>query len=298
MCALSHTRVVDVSAGALHSLAVSEQGELFSWGAGRSGKLGHGDEEMRPLPTAVRALEGRRIVRACAGDSHSLVLGANGTLYSFGLGEGGRLGHGSEERLLTPAPVTALLRAGAVCGMGVGSYHSIVLVRPWPGGASAQKRAAGNDATETARSNYLTSEAPEAKRAAVLSSHAAVDAMEPPDGAEPAGDADASEATLVYTFGDGAYGKLGHGDTADQLYPRLVRSLGEGVAEVAAGYQHSAVRTRRGGVLTAGIGWKGQLGTADLGAGREALGMAPDFYHAREFQPVGAEPSCSSRCAR
>ena len=45
-------RVVAVSAGSYHSLAVTASGTLFSCGSGMFGKLGHGDTETR-LPKRV-----------------------------------------------------------------------------------------------------------------------------------------------------------------------------------------------------------------------------------------------------
>ena len=37
--------VVDVAAGGAHSACVTAAGELYTWGKGRYGRLGHGDSE-------------------------------------------------------------------------------------------------------------------------------------------------------------------------------------------------------------------------------------------------------------
>jgi len=44
-------RVANVSCGMFHSLAVDTLGRVWSWGSGNFGKLGHGDEEPRFVPT-------------------------------------------------------------------------------------------------------------------------------------------------------------------------------------------------------------------------------------------------------
>jgi len=211
--ALATRRIIEVSAGGLHSLAVSDTGELFSWGAGRDGKLGHGDTQPQPVPKRVEALAGVVIEQASAGDGHSLVISSTGVLYSFGLGECGRLGLGDEETKHLPTRVPAgppMRRASA------GFYHSVVLSR----------------------------------------------------GGE------------VFTFGDGAYGKLGHGNVDDQVVPTRVVALRDTpCTEVAAGYQHTAVRAASGAVYTSGIGWKGQLGQGQL---EDPV----DFYHSRVFKPI------------
>ena len=40
-----HVRAVHIACGWDHSMAVSSDGELFTWGSGSNGKLGHGDDE-------------------------------------------------------------------------------------------------------------------------------------------------------------------------------------------------------------------------------------------------------------
>ena len=59
------------------------------------GALGHGDEANQLRPKRVAALANERVVSVAAGDCHSLALTAEGTLFSFGRGEYGRLGHGN-----------------------------------------------------------------------------------------------------------------------------------------------------------------------------------------------------------
>ena len=39
-------RATQLSGGLFHSLAVSEHGDLYSWGSGTNGRLGHGDTVM------------------------------------------------------------------------------------------------------------------------------------------------------------------------------------------------------------------------------------------------------------
>ena len=50
--ALHSVRVVAVAAGWNHSLVLSAAGEVYSFGAGRHGRLGHGDQERQSPPSA------------------------------------------------------------------------------------------------------------------------------------------------------------------------------------------------------------------------------------------------------
>jgi hypothetical protein len=57
---LNAKQVVEVSAGKFHSLARTKSGLVLSWGHGRSGRLGHGDEHVRIEPTVkARCNNGR-----------------------------------------------------------------------------------------------------------------------------------------------------------------------------------------------------------------------------------------------
>ena len=94
--AFAGRRVVAVSAGGEHSLAITADGVIWSWGGGIFGKLGHGDEQRQLLPKKVEAFAGRRVVAVSAGEGHSIALAADGALFTSGRGESGCLGHGED----------------------------------------------------------------------------------------------------------------------------------------------------------------------------------------------------------
>ena len=45
--------MVDIAAGGAHSAALTSNGELYTWGKGRYGRLGHGDSEDQSKPKLV-----------------------------------------------------------------------------------------------------------------------------------------------------------------------------------------------------------------------------------------------------
>ncbi|CAK9799704.1 Regulator of chromosome condensation [Anthophora plagiata] len=73
---LSSFKCIDVAAGSAQSFAVTESGELYSWGMGTSGQLGTGEEEDVEEPTLVKGkqLEGKTVIRVAGGGQHTLAL--------------------------------------------------------------------------------------------------------------------------------------------------------------------------------------------------------------------------------
>ncbi len=70
--AFGDKHITHVACGSYHTAAVSDAGELYTWGGGMFGKLGHGDESGHSTPCLVQALLGRVVkqvsesVRVCA----------------------------------------------------------------------------------------------------------------------------------------------------------------------------------------------------------------------------------------
>lgn len=116
-----------VAAGSRHSAAVTENGELYTWGEGEHGRLGHGDSGSLKVPTLVRSIG--CVSQVALGSSHTVVLARDGlTVWTFGAGANGKLGHGDTNRIFHPKVVDALLGihirkvvAGTQCSMALTS---------------------------------------------------------------------------------------------------------------------------------------------------------------------------------
>ena len=77
--------------GKEHSLLLTEHGQVFTWGGGSRGQLGHGNLASEDKPKLVMALDGMRIRKVAAGGWHSACISQYDDLYMFGWNESGQL---------------------------------------------------------------------------------------------------------------------------------------------------------------------------------------------------------------
>ncbi|KAJ7514421.1 hypothetical protein O6H91_23G043800 [Diphasiastrum complanatum] len=84
---------VAVAAGAWHAGVVGQDGRVCTWGWGRYGCLGHGNEDCEHVPKVVESLVGVKAVHIATGDYTTFVVSDTGDVYSFGCGESSSLGH-------------------------------------------------------------------------------------------------------------------------------------------------------------------------------------------------------------
>ncbi|KAI9926766.1 hypothetical protein ASPWEDRAFT_120199 [Aspergillus wentii DTO 134E9] len=93
---LANKKVISVALGQDHTLAITEQGEIFSWGSNKFGQLGYGlprssSRDDVPIQTTPRQIfnpfKKEAILGAAASTIHSVVFSSSG-LYTFGKNEG------------------------------------------------------------------------------------------------------------------------------------------------------------------------------------------------------------------
>ncbi|MEX2236217.1 MAG: hypothetical protein WEB00_01590 [Dehalococcoidia bacterium] len=248
------TNVVELAAGALHSLALLNDGTVMSWGRDNEGQLGNGaPAASQAAPVAVSGLSG---VEAIAGGGfHSLALLDDGTVMSWGRDNEGQLGNGPPAAS-QPAPV-AVSHLGGVEAIAAGSSHSLALlsdgrVMSWGDDSHGQL---GND--EDTRDQAVPR---------VVSRLSGVEAI--------AAGAWHSLALLndgrVMSWGDDFYGQLGtDATTGEQPVPVEVSGL-SGVEAIAAGPFHSLALLNDGTVMSWGRDISGQLGNGAPFANQDA----------------------------
>ena len=105
---LERENVIAIECGEKHAAALTSGGELFTWGEGSQGQLGLGDFSKQNVPHRVTELQGKMVLRVSCGKEHTACITDDSSVYTFGAGGSGRLGHGNEHNLATPMLVQAL----------------------------------------------------------------------------------------------------------------------------------------------------------------------------------------------
>ncbi|HMM00540.1 MAG TPA: hypothetical protein PKC96_04285 [Bacilli bacterium] len=131
--------VVGVSAGSMHSLAVTSLGKVFAWGQDSSEQLGNGSGSSSiTSPQDITAnftglTTNETVVSVSAGAMHSLAVTSLGKVFAWGGDNNGQTGNGSESssNVVSPEDITAnfagLTTNETVVGVSAGSYHSFAV---------------------------------------------------------------------------------------------------------------------------------------------------------------------------
>ena len=70
--ALYGRKVVDISVGSVHCVAVTDDGQVYSWGRNDQGQLGETVTTSRVEPTVIAALEGKGVTGVACGPAQVL----------------------------------------------------------------------------------------------------------------------------------------------------------------------------------------------------------------------------------
>lgn len=264
----SLTNMVLVSAGESHGVALKSDGTVWTWGANYNGQLGDNSTTQRNSPVQVKGVGGTgflsNVVAVAGGQSHSIALKSDGTIWAWGRNNYLQLGHGSSDSL-TPVQVTNLTSVAAI---STRQNHNLALKSDgtvWAWGRNLRGQL--GDGTDNNNKGVPV-------QIAGLSGYVDIAAgLEHSLGLK-------SDGTM-WAWGDNAYGELGNGNVTNvQNTPVQVLGLTRAVS-IAAGSNFSLALTDDGSVWAWGYNNSGQLGKGDdqdsiLAGDVSRLGESPD----------------------
>ncbi len=233
----SGTVTPQISGGGTHTLALKDDGTVWTWGSNEYGELGDGTTIDKTTP--VQIMSG---VIAISAKFHSLALKDDGTVWAWGHNGNGQLGIGNTTNMNVPTQIPSLTN---VIAISAGNYFSLALkndgtVWAWGHNYSGQL----GDGSTTDRLTPF--QVPNLSNVvSIVGGHSHSIALK-------------NDGT-VWAWGWNASGELGDGTTTQKHSPIQVSNLSNVVLIAGKGSHHIALKDD-GTVWAWGYNDKGQLG--------------------------------------
>ncbi|GMY12552.1 ultraviolet-B receptor UVR8 isoform X2 [Fagus crenata] len=252
LSALDDHEIVSITCGADHTIAYSQSRvEVYSWGWGDFGRLGHGNSSDLFTPQPIKALHGLKIKQIACGDSHCLAVTVEGEVQSWGRNQNGQLGLGNTEDALVPQKIQAF-QGVSIKMVAAGAEHTAAVTEDgelygWGWGRYGNLGLGDrNDRLVPEKVSAVDGE----KMVMVACGWRHTIAV--------------SSSGGLYTYGWSKYGQLGHGDFKDHLVPHKLEALCDNhISQISGGWRHTMAFTTQGKLY--GWGWNkfGQVGAGD-----------------------------------
>jgi alpha-tubulin suppressor-like RCC1 family protein len=252
-------RIKRVAAGSRHSMALTDDGQIFTWGWGLLGQLGLGHNRTIFHPTVVEGLPAPA-VDLSAGGMHSAIVDRNGECYTWGSAQYGQLGQGDaavqesyrcrpEKVFPAAGEATFVVKSVACGGMHTAAVDEDGNVYCW-GRADA-----GQTGLKVWLYNFFSG---------LIIPHKVSNIQEP--AASVACGAFhtivVAQSGKVYAFGKEDFGILGTGNHDSGSVPTLIESIShKTVIGASCGGWHTLLWTDEGELFACGKGEFGRLGT-------------------------------------
>jgi len=255
-----------VACGHHCTFVVTQEGALFAFGQGSSRQLGlvSINDQLEPILLASALSLGSPVCMVAAGKEQAFCITTTGSVFSWGHGYLGTLGHNDYLCKRMPTLLDTQIFAGAkVLMISCGTNHTMLLTdrgSVWTCGDGSWGKLGHGDFRNygifvQVLSTGCTAPMPRMSMVAAGLYHSVALAS---DG-------------RVFSWGRAVEGRLGlyplsnHQYTIQEPRPRLVKSLqNHRVEMVASGNDHTVVLTVEGVVFSWGVGGCGQLGMGDM----------------------------------
>ncbi|XP_038725864.1 RCC1 domain-containing protein RUG3, mitochondrial isoform X2 [Tripterygium wilfordii] len=135
---LKDVHIIQIASGGYHSLALTDEGKVLSWGHGRHGQLGHSSIDSQRIPVMIESLADERVIYISCGGSSSAAVTDTGKLYMWGNSKDSQLGvPGLPEVQPSPVEIKFLMEDDGlgphkVLSVAVGASHAMCLVSRSP----------------------------------------------------------------------------------------------------------------------------------------------------------------------
>ncbi|XP_035648076.1 serine/threonine-protein kinase Nek8 isoform X2 [Oncorhynchus keta] len=263
----SGVTIKSVSCGDLFTTCMTDRGIIMTFGSGSNGCLGHGNFNDVTQPKIVEALLGYELVQVSCGASHVLAVTNDREVFSWGRGDNGRLGlgtqdsHNSPQQVCVPGKFEAhRVLCGVDCSMVISTQNSILAC------GSNRFNKLGLDKINAAEEPAPCDQIEEVYLfSPVQSAPLNVDKVVYID-IGTAHSVAVTEKGQCFTFGSNQHGQLGCSSRRTSRVPYPVPGL-QGIIMAACGDAFTLAIGSEGEVYTWGKGARGRLGRKEEDSG-------------------------------
>ncbi|XP_053477985.1 probable E3 ubiquitin-protein ligase HERC3 isoform X1 [Ictalurus furcatus] len=210
---LTNRQIAQVACGNYHSVVLTKDGQLFTWGQNSSGQLGlgKGEPSRADSPQPLKSLCGIPLAQISAGGDHSFALSLSGAVFGWGRNSAGQLGLGDTDDRHVPVCVKSLNLKKTVF-ISCGEDHTAVLTK---GGlmltfGSGHYGQLGHNSLRDEHHPHLVAELWGSKVSQIVCGRHHTLAL-------------VESSNKIYSFGCGEQGQLGIGQRANQCVPLPVQ---------------------------------------------------------------------------
>lgn len=124
--------IIAISAGYCYSVALKNDGTIYTWGYNSAGQLGNGTTTQSTYPVQVKLNNGTALTNITAiatGSSFCIALKSDGTVWAWGQNSSGQLGDGTTSGRLNPVQVklNSTVVLTNIVAIAAGNQHCIAL---------------------------------------------------------------------------------------------------------------------------------------------------------------------------
>eukprot|EP00736_Rhodelphis_marinus_P005787 Rmarinus@m.6743 len=261
-------RAKSVACGAGHTVILTDDQRVFTFGVGMHGQLGHGEFANETSgPREITTLKKTAVIGVACGMAHTILLDVHGMVWGFGWNVHGQLGLGHKENMNAPIQIVDV--EGPVTHVHCGAAHTVFVTDAggiWTTGSGSTGQLGHGSTEDICRPRGIET----LKDKRVVCAY----------GGE--------EFTIcltsrqqVYSWGLNNAGQLGLGDLDARSLPVAVAALsGAGVEAVTCSQDKVLATTRDGKVY-----WWGLDTDPTTGANLPASAQSPHVSHTPQSPP-------------
>jgi alpha-tubulin suppressor-like RCC1 family protein len=274
-------RIMDVVLGENHTMFLTHQGRVFTFGDNRYGQLGDGTNQDRFVPIEITQSfllnQDETITKLFSGWGHSAAISSKNKVFTWGRNDSGQLGNDSNTHKDSPQDMTKHFELSlneTIITMSLGWGHSAALtsnsrLMTWGKNDSGQLGDGTTDNTNIPidiTNKFRVLEQDNIQKISLGSSHSGM----------------LTSSGRIFMWGRNVYGQLGDGSANSKSLPteiteNVTLNTNEKILDLVLGWGHSSITTSSNRIFMWGFNQFGQLGNQTNEDTRIPIDISPNY---------------------